>query len=108
MSNLIHRQAHADEDKAAQFITSTFRPEMLHVADKFYGVTVENKVSQVKDKTREGALGFIEDESTEAQAVGDKTRDSTTLQSTPLAPLPPSTQKAKRSAQKSTKRARRG
>lgn len=31
----------------AQFITTTFRPELLESADKFYGVKFRNKVSLV-------------------------------------------------------------
>ena len=30
--------------KEAQFITTTFRPELLEHADKFYGVKFRNKV----------------------------------------------------------------
>ena len=29
----------------AQFITTTFRPELLAACDKFYGVSFHNKVS---------------------------------------------------------------
>lgn len=32
----------------AQFITTTFRPELLESADKFYGVKFRNKVMTVK------------------------------------------------------------
>lgn len=32
----------------AQFITTTFRPELLESADKFYGVKFRNKVSLVQ------------------------------------------------------------
>ncbi|KAF9173849.1 Structural maintenance of chromosomes protein 3 [Mortierella sp. AD011] len=50
-------------DKAqAQFITTTFRPEMLANADKFYGVTFQNKVSMVNAITKEEALEFVEQE----------------------------------------------
>lgn len=31
----------------AQFITTTFRPELLESADKFYGVKFRNKVSSM-------------------------------------------------------------
>jgi len=31
----------------AQFITTTFRPELLESADKFYGVKFRNKVNNV-------------------------------------------------------------
>ncbi|KAF9964781.1 Structural maintenance of chromosomes protein 3 [Mortierella alpina] len=46
----------------AQFITTTFRPEMLADADKFYGVTFQNKVSVVNAITKEEALDFVERE----------------------------------------------
>jgi len=32
----------------AQFITTTFRPELLEHADKFYGVKFRNKVTMIK------------------------------------------------------------
>ncbi|KAF9182630.1 Structural maintenance of chromosomes protein 3 [Haplosporangium sp. Z 11] len=46
----------------AQFITTTFRPEMLANAEKFYGVTFQNKVSVVNAITKEEALDFVEQE----------------------------------------------
>ena len=46
----------------AQFITTTFRPEMLAHADKFYGVTFADKISRVDPITKEEALEFIEKE----------------------------------------------
>ncbi|KAG0047526.1 Structural maintenance of chromosomes protein 3 [Gryganskiella cystojenkinii] len=46
----------------AQFITTTFRPEMLANADKFYGVSFQNKVSLVNAITKEEALDFVEQE----------------------------------------------
>lgn len=44
----------------AQFICTTFRPEMLQVADKFYGVMFSNKVSSVSEINREEAMSFVE------------------------------------------------
>jgi len=41
---LIERQANSEENPA-QFITSTFRPELVRVADRCYGITHQNKVS---------------------------------------------------------------
>lgn len=32
---------------SAQFITTTFRPELLEAADKFYGVIHRNKVVEI-------------------------------------------------------------
>jgi structural maintenance of chromosome 3 (chondroitin sulfate proteoglycan 6) len=47
--------------KQAQFITTTFRPELLAEADKFYGVTFQNKVSRIHAINKEYALGFVEE-----------------------------------------------
>lgn len=41
-SDMIHELS-----KDAQFITTTFRPELLEHSDKFYGVKFRNKVSSV-------------------------------------------------------------
>lgn len=43
---LIERQANSDENPA-QFITSTFRPELVRVADRCYGITHQNKVRDI-------------------------------------------------------------
>ncbi|XP_065334483.1 structural maintenance of chromosomes protein 3 [Cloeon dipterum] len=61
-----HRKAVADMihelSKEAQFITTTFRPELLEHANKFYGVKFRNKVSHVECVTREEARDFVEDD----------------------------------------------
>ena len=44
----------------AQYITTTFRPELLERADKFYGVQFINRVSHIQCITKEVALDFIE------------------------------------------------
>ena len=46
----------------AQFICTTFRPEMVTHADKFYGVTFENRVSRIEVIPQELALQFVEEE----------------------------------------------
>ena len=51
-----------DLSEDAQFITTTFRPEMLVHADKFYGVTFIDKVSRVQCIDRENAQEFVEQE----------------------------------------------
>ncbi|XP_052205645.1 structural maintenance of chromosomes protein 3 isoform X2 [Diospyros lotus] len=57
VGNMIRRMA----DMAnTQFITTTFRPELVKVADKIYGVTHKNRVSHVDVVTKEEALDFIE------------------------------------------------
>lgn len=55
VANMIHSLS-----GSAQFICTTFRPEMLQVADKFYGVMFGNKVSTVSEINREEAMLFVE------------------------------------------------
>lgn len=45
-----------------QFICTTFRPEMLHVAEKCYGVRYERKSSAVVVVSKAEALDFVEGE----------------------------------------------
>ncbi|KAI4953082.1 hypothetical protein J4E86_006621 [Alternaria arbusti] len=47
-------------DGGGQFICTTFRPEMVHVADRCYGVTYTNKTSSIDVVDREAALEFVE------------------------------------------------
>lgn len=46
--------------KTAQFICTTFRPEMLQCANTFYGVLFSNKVSTVLEIEQDEALSFVE------------------------------------------------
>ena len=43
-----------------QFICTTFRPEMLRIAEKCYGVTFANNLSAIRVETRANALDFVE------------------------------------------------
>lgn len=43
VASLIQRQAHSSENPT-QFITTTFRPEMVAVASRCYGISHQNKV----------------------------------------------------------------
>ncbi|XP_038693265.1 structural maintenance of chromosomes protein 3 [Tripterygium wilfordii] len=57
VGNIIRRLADMTN---TQFITTTFRPELVKVADKIYGVTHKNRVSHVNVVSKEDALDFIE------------------------------------------------
>ncbi|KXL46283.1 hypothetical protein M433DRAFT_153739 [Acidomyces richmondensis BFW] len=46
--------------ETGQFICTTFRPEMLYVAEKCYGVSYLNKASTIDVVSREDALNFVE------------------------------------------------
>ena len=52
----------------AQFITTTFRPELLESAEKFYGVQFKNKVSLILSIRKEDAKDFVQDDVTEQSA----------------------------------------
>ncbi|AEO68819.1 a9f72d17-a5da-429f-af1e-608aefbc3495 [Thermothielavioides terrestris] len=47
-------------EQKTQFICTTFRPEIVHVADKCYGVTFHNKTSTIDCVPTEEALNFVE------------------------------------------------
>ena len=77
LAKMIERQAADVEDGTGkervptQFITTTFRPELINAGDKFYGVTHRNKVSTIKTIEKKEALRIIaEDKSRSAQHVG--------------------------------------
>jgi len=53
---VIHSQA-----SEAQFITTTFRPEMLRNADQCWGVVFRGKASHVEPVTNHDAASFVED-----------------------------------------------
>ena len=57
MADVIRRLADMAD---TQFIASTFRPEMVRVADKAYGVTHKNRASYIDVVSKEQALDFIE------------------------------------------------
>lgn len=48
------------QEQKTQFICTTFRPEIVLVADKCYGVTFRNKTSGIDCVPTEDALNFVE------------------------------------------------
>uniref|UniRef100_A0A803KRD1 SMC hinge domain-containing protein n=1 Tax=Chenopodium quinoa TaxID=63459 RepID=A0A803KRD1_CHEQI len=61
VGNMIRRLA---DQANTQFITTTFRPELVKVADKIYGVTHHKRVSRVNVVSKDEALQFIERDQT--------------------------------------------
>ncbi|KAL1348062.1 hypothetical protein AAHE18_07G051900 [Arachis hypogaea] len=57
VGNMIRRLA---DFSTTQFITTTFCPELVKVADKIYGVTHKSRVSRVNVVSKDDALEFIE------------------------------------------------
>lgn len=84
---LIRKQASALEG-TTQFITSTFYPESVEVADQCYGVYCKDKVSHVQSLTNEEALGFINNFATARvkQNRGHHGADEAAAPSTPVRP----------------------
>jgi len=66
----------------AQFIITTFGPDLLKYGDKFYGITYRNKVSQIRSVTREEALEFVEDNEAQNQAAQATATATTTTTTT--------------------------
>jgi structural maintenance of chromosome 3 (chondroitin sulfate proteoglycan 6) len=58
VADLIQRQTRS-KTRAAQFITTTFRPEMVQVADKCFGIKFAHKVSTVGSIDKAQALRFV-------------------------------------------------
>ncbi|KAH8653434.1 putative chromosome segregation protein SudA [Xylariales sp. PMI_506] len=48
------------KDAGTQFICTTFRPEIVHVADKCYGVSFRNKNSNINCVSTDQALDFVD------------------------------------------------
>lgn len=61
VAELIHTLATNDE-RPTQFITTTFRPELLKHADRCYGVTFQHKVSRLSHISHREALQFVDNE----------------------------------------------
>jgi structural maintenance of chromosome 3 (chondroitin sulfate proteoglycan 6) len=66
---LIKRQAESTE-APAQFITTTFRSELVDVAHKCYGIAVANKVSSIYPLDKADAQSFVVNLMNEEEAVG--------------------------------------
>mmetsp|Transcript_18893 Transcript_18893/g.60688 ORF Transcript_18893/g.60688 Transcript_18893/m.60688 type:complete len:102 (+) Transcript_18893:39-344(+) len=68
VGNMIKKQCN-NERGSIQFITTTFRPEMVKVCDKIYGVSHANRISRVDVIDVDDALGFIDQDDAAPQAL---------------------------------------
>jgi len=69
VARVIYNQAN-NPDNPTQFITSTFRPELVRIAKNCYGISHQNKVSSIHSMTKNDALKFIANLMSEEEAVG--------------------------------------
>lgn len=72
VARLIQQQVESDS-APAQFITTTFRPEFVSVAEKCYGIALVNKVSNIYPLDKEDAQNFVTNLMLEEEAVGQVT-----------------------------------
>ncbi len=70
VANVIYTQAN-NPDNPTQFITSTFRPELVRIAKNCYGISHQNKVSSIHSMSKNDALKFIANLMSEEEAVGE-------------------------------------
>ncbi|PSC68878.1 structural maintenance of chromosomes 3 [Micractinium conductrix] len=68
VAKMLGRQA-AREREPAQFIVTTFHPQIVNVADKIYGVSHTNRLSRIDVINRADALTFLESEERRARAA---------------------------------------
>ena len=62
VADMIHELA-----DGAQFITTTFRPELIHSGDQFYGVTHRNKSSTIRTIDKTEAMRIITEDQSRAR-----------------------------------------
>jgi structural maintenance of chromosome 3 (chondroitin sulfate proteoglycan 6) len=72
VARLIQKQVDS-ADAPAQFITTTFRPELVEVASKCYGIALINKVSNIYPLDKRDAQDFVTNLMNEEEAVGQVT-----------------------------------
>jgi structural maintenance of chromosome 3 (chondroitin sulfate proteoglycan 6) len=72
VASLIYRQAN-NPDNPTQFIVSTFRQELVSVANRCFGISHQNKVSSLHPLSKKDAQSFIANLMSEEEAVGQVT-----------------------------------
>ena len=78
VSALIQKQAH-NVDNPTQFIVSTFRPELVSVADRCFGISLQQKHSSLHHLSKKDALHFIANLQSEEEATGDVATNASIL-----------------------------
>jgi len=81
VASLIQRQANIDPNNPTQFICSTFRPELVQVANRCFGISHQNKVSNIHVLSKTDALGFISNLMGQEEAVGEVSTAPSNLKS---------------------------
>lgn len=71
VADLIKEFSETGAEEKAQFIVSTFRPEIVQKAHKWYGVSYQNKESSIGPISRDAALKIIQEEA-EQEVTGGR------------------------------------
>ena len=58
VAQLVQKQANQQEN--VQIFCTTFKPEILEIADAYYRIAMKNEASRVEKTTREDALEFVQ------------------------------------------------
>ncbi|DBB00026.1 hypothetical protein WJX77_003476 [Trebouxia sp. C0004] len=61
VAKMLAKQAN-DPRNPAQFIITTFHPQIIHETDKVYGVSHQNRISRIDVVNKEDALDFLQSE----------------------------------------------
>ena len=72
VASVIQRQAN-NPDNPTQFIVSTFRQELVSIANRCFGISHQNKVSSLHPLSKKDAQNFIANLMSEEEAVGEVT-----------------------------------
>ena len=72
VARMIQHQAN-NKETPTQFIVSTFRQELVAVANRCYGISHQNKVSSLHHMPKQDAQLFISNLNNEEEAVGEVT-----------------------------------
>ena len=63
-------QAVVEGENAAQYIVTTFHPQIVQIADMAYGVQHSNRISTIRTLPRKLALKFVRDDKSHGQRGG--------------------------------------
>jgi hypothetical protein len=69
---MIQKQA-SNKESPTQFIVSTFRQELVTIANRCYGISHQNKVSSLHHMPKQDAQLFISNLNNDEEAVGEVT-----------------------------------
>ena len=58
VAKLVHKQA--NQQANVQIFCTTFKPEILEIADAYYRIAMKNEASRVEKTTRDDALEFVQ------------------------------------------------